>query len=119
MKMRVEMRGVDDAQRMLGRRAANRLDRRIEDDVRDGVDRMAEQAYDNAPVETSALRNSILANIFKVGDKEYIFGTNLPYGRRQEYEHKTKKFYFHRAVRQETLPLRNKIVFTIRHTLGG
>lgn len=119
MKMRAQMKGINDVQRALGRRAANRLERRIGIDVGDGVERMADQAYDNAPVETGALRSSILANIYKISNKEYVFGTNLPYGRRQEYEHKTKGFYFHRAVWQETSPLQKKLVFTIRRTLGG
>lgn len=119
MRMKVELQGVDEIQKLLGRTAANRLHRRLADDIRDGVDRMTEQAHDNAPILTGALKQSILAHIYKESDFEYVFGSNLPYARRQEYEHKTKGFYFHRAILPEVPKLKSKMIFTIRHTLGG
>lgn len=78
------------------------------DDLIDALDRvaeeytdyMAEQASDNAPVDTGALANSILASVEKEAPMTYLFGSHLPYAQRQEYEHRTKKAYFRRAIWQ-------------------
>lgn len=117
MRYKTEISGVEALQRQLGISAAKRLKRRIGDDVLDGVERMMEEAHDNAPIDTGALKQSILASLRKDGDMNYIFGTMLPYGRRQEYEHKTKRFYFRRAIIKEAPLLHQKIGFTVRRVL--
>lgn len=119
MGFKTSIRGADKLQRGLGRRAANRLHRRIDDDIKDGVERMMEGAHDNAPIESGALKQSILSSLRKDGDMEYVFGTTLPYGRRQEYEHKSKKFFFRRAIIKESPHLRSKVGLTVRRVTGG
>lgn len=118
-KFKFDIQGVDEVQRALGRQAASALKRQVADDISEGVDAMAEGAYDNAPVETGALRSSILASVKREGLMEYIFGSHLPYAQRQEYEHKTKKAYFRRAIWAETPQLESKLAITIKRRLGG
>lgn len=114
-----EYDGVDEVQDKLGKIAAKKLRKAIHVDINEGVSAMAERSYDYAPVETGALRSSILASVQKEGDMEYIYGSHLPYAQRQEYEHKTKKAYFRRSIREETPQLGSKIKSTIKRRLDG
>lgn len=109
--------GVYEVQKKLGAQAAKLLNAAIEIDMREGARKMTLQAYKNAPVDTGALRTSILASVRKEGDKEYILGSALPYAQRQEYEHKTKRMYLHRAVRSEKPRLKRDLYNTLKRQL--
>lgn len=117
IKFTTTVSGIYEVKKKLGARAARLLDAAIEVDMAQGARKMTLQAYKNAPVDTGALRTSILASVKKEGDKEYIFGSALPYAQRQEYEHRTKKQYLHRAVRSETPRLKRDLVNTIKRQL--
>ena len=115
----IEFKGIDEVQRALGISNSKRMKRQIDDDLSEGIDRMAEQAYDNAPVETGALRSSILASRTKLSRHHYMFGSTMPYAQRQEYEHKSKMYYFKRAVLQEAPGIKEDIESTVKRTLNG
>lgn len=94
----------------------SKLEAKIEGALRVGVQKMSIQAYKNAPVDTGALRASILHSVQQEGDLNYIFGSGLPYAQRQEYEHKNPNhnMYLHRAVWAGTVPLRKDLKQTIK-----
>lgn len=118
-RYKVDFKGIDDVQSALGVTSSKRMKRLIDDDLAEGIDRMAEQAYDNAPVETGALRSSILASVTKLSRHHYMFGSIMDYAQRQEYEHKTKGRYFERSWRKEAPEIQADIISTIKRTLNG
>lgn len=115
--IKMTVSGIYEVKKKLGSYSAELLQAAIELDMAKGARDMTLQAYKNAPMETGALRTSILASISKEGDMEYIFGSHLPYAQRQEYEHLTKHHYLHRAVWSETPRLKQDIVNSIKRRL--
>lgn len=116
-KYKVDIRGVGEVQRTLGKRGALRLRDQIHRDIGEGTESAAERAWDNAPVDTGALRASIIASIRKEGRMNFTFGSNLPYAQWQEYNHATKMGYFRRAVWAEQPEIGDKIGMTVRRVL--
>lgn len=121
MKMDVmfDIEGIEDLKDALGTKAAKRLQKQINVDIGEGTETMAEQAYDNAPVDTGALRSSIIASVQKEGSMEYIFGSHLPYAQYQEYNHVPYGAYFRKAIWQEQSEIAEKIGLTIKTKLDG
>lgn len=117
-KFKFEINGIDEIQSKLGKYAAKSLEKSIHVDIAEGINEMAEMSYDLAPVDTGALRSSILASVSREGSMEYIYGSTLPYAQWQEYKHETNGAYFRRAVWAETPELKQKIGFTVRRRLG-
>lgn len=109
----VEFKGVGKVKRKLGRRGANQLRKRVGLAIEQGVDDMAEQAYQNAPKDTTALAQSILASVSKEAPLTWYFGSHMPYAQRQEYEHKTKKAYFRRAIWQEMPFIQERLEYIV------
>lgn len=62
------------------------------------VRKMANESAGMAPVDTSDLRNNLLASPYRLSPAAWQFGGTLPYTRRQEYEHATKKGFIRKAV---------------------
>lgn len=103
----------------LGTKAAERVQKQISVDIGEGTETMAEQAYDNAPVDTGALRSSILASVQKDGKMVYVFGSHLPYAQYQEYNHVPYGAYFRKAIWQEQSEIADKIGLTVKSKLNG
>lgn len=80
------------------------VERALGDVVEEYTDYMAAQASDNAPIDTGALKADILSSVEREAPLSRIFGSDLPYAQRQEYEHKTKNAYFRRAIWQYEQP---------------
>lgn len=114
VKYKVEFSGIDGVQRKLGRRSAKELKRRVGLSIEQGTRDMAEQAYQNAPKDTTALAQSILASVEKEAPLTWYFGSIMPYAQRQEYEHKTKNAYFRRAIWQEMPVIHGRIASQVR-----
>lgn len=119
VKFKKQVSGIDRVQRNLGTKAAKDLTKAIHVDINEGVSEMAELSYDYAPVDTGALRASILASVQRQGPMEFIYGSTLPYAQRQEYEHKTKNAFFRRAIWAKTPEIQDKIGFTIKRKTNG
>lgn len=115
----VKFRGLDEVKRNLGVSSSMKMKRNIDDDLDEGIHDMAETSSDMAPVETGALKASILASVRKVSRHKYMYGSHLPYAQRQEYEHDTKKGYFRRSVYKEAPQIYSKIRTTIKRNLNG
>lgn len=111
--------GIKNVKREYGRRGARKLKKRVGLAVEEGIRDMAEQAYQNAPVDTTALKHSILASVQKEAPLSWYFGSTLPYAQRQEYEHKTKRFYFRRAIRKEQPILRDRLGDIVKDQFKG
>lgn len=117
VKHKVDFKGLDEVVDALGHNARRRLNHQLRDDIEEGTWDIAEQAYDNAPVDTGALRASILASVTREGKMNYIFGSHLPYAQRQEYEHVPYGAYFRKAIWKEAPKLGDKIGFTVQRSL--
>lgn len=113
----IDVDGIEALREQLGNRAAKRIRKSVSSDIEQGVDQMAEDSYQKAPVETGALRNSIKASVKREGWAEYIYGSHLPYAQRQEYEHRPKAGYFRKAIWAETPELEAKLLITLKRHL--
>ena len=113
-RMTINIKGLDEVVDKLGTRAAAALNAKLELDMAEGAQNIAISAYKNAPVETGALRASILKSVDRVGDKEYLIGSKMPYAQRQEYEHKVKRMFLHRAVWYQKPRIERDIENTIK-----
>lgn len=118
-RIKIDFDGVEEVRKRAGRSVARRLERRVDDDLSEGIDAMAERSYEYAPKDTTALANSILASVHKEAPLTYVYGSHMPYAQRQEYEHKTKRGYFRRSVNREKIYLYEKIEFTVKHVING
>jgi hypothetical protein len=117
-RYRIDFDGVDLVKAKYGKRGARKLERRIGLAIKEGVGDMAEQAYQNSPKDTTALANSILASVQREAPLTWYFGSTMPYAQRQEYEHKTKKAYFRRAIWQEAPIIKGRIEWMIGDTFS-
>lgn len=111
LSMRIGSKGIE---RLIDRLDPGKLEAKIQTTMHVGVQKMATDAFKNAPVETGALRSSILRSVRHDRDIDYIFGSYMPYAQRQEYEHKTRKMYLHRAVWTNLVPLKRDLAKTVR-----
>jgi len=97
MRLNVKMQGLNEVMRdfsLKGIQAQNKADKVTETYTR----KMANDAANNAPVDTGDLRANLLASPRRLKQATWEFGGTLAYTRRQEYEHKTKKGFIRKAV---------------------
>lgn len=119
MKFNVKVTGINEVRNKLGARAASELEGALDLDIGVGTRKIANQAADNAPIETGALKASIRYSTRRDGSMSWHFGSYLPYALRQEYEHKTKNAYMRRAWWAGTPELAAEIRATLKKRLGG
>lgn len=75
---------------------------------------MANVSAKKAPVDTGALRNSIVASVKKEADAVWSYGSDLPYTRVNEYENPTRKGFFRESVWAHRNPYRDAIIARIK-----
>lgn len=68
--------------------------------------KMANESAGMAPVDSGDLRASIAASPRRIGPAQWQYGSELPYARRQEYEHRSKKGFIRKAVWKNRTPYR-------------
>lgn len=73
------------------------------------VRKMANESASNAPVESGDLRASIIASPRRISNAVWEYGSELPYARRQEYEHATRKGFIRKAVWNNRTPYREAL----------
>lgn len=120
--MRIKIRnvsGIKEIKNALGKDAANRLEEAIELDLANGSRKMAVDAAKDSPVDTGALRASILSSAAREGKLTYYWGSRLPYALRQEYEHVPRKGWMRRSWEVGKKETAGDIRLTIRRKLGG
>lgn len=119
MNLTISAHGIRDVIEQLGSDAARELWDELDKDVERNAIKIANQAAENAPVKTGKLAGSIPPSVKRVRKAKFIFGSDVPYATRQEYEHDTKKAFFRRALWAGRVPLRDDIKRTIKRKLGG
>lgn len=95
--MNVSMTGINEIMKdfsLAGMKAQGNADRVTETYTR----KMANEAGANAPVDSGDMRANLIASPRRVTAGAWQFGGTLPYTKRQEYEHKTKKGFIRKAV---------------------
>lgn len=94
------------------------LTRAVDEAVEVRALKMVNDTRADAPVKTGKLRNSI--DIIPQDTKPMVrvYGTNVEYARRQEYEHKTKKGFFRNNVQKHKPLLLNDIKKAIKRVTG-
>lgn len=118
LRFETKIVGIDKVRNKLGMRAAENLSDALDLDIAQETRKMAIQAAKNAPVETGALRSSILSSVRRDGTMTYYFGSYLPYALRQEYEHKSRSPFFRQAYWDGFRPTYVTIGKTIKKRLG-
>ena len=97
MRMNVSVKGLDEVMRdfsLAGIKAQGNADKVTETYTR----KMANDSADMAPVKSGDLRANLAASPHRLKPAVWQFGGTLPYARRQEYEHKTKKGFIRKSV---------------------
>lgn len=93
----ISVKGLDEVMKdfsLAGLKAQGNADKVTETYTR----KMANEAAAMAPVDSSDLINNLLASPHRMSAGVWEFGGTLPYTRRQEYEHKTKKGFIRKAT---------------------
>lgn len=97
MRLNVNVKGLDKVMRdfsTAGIKAQGNADKVTETYTR----KMANDSADMAPVKSGDLRANLAASPHRLKPAVWEFGGTLPYTRRQEYEHKTKKGFIRKSV---------------------
>ncbi|MBO0962020.1 hypothetical protein J1P26_20145 [Neobacillus sp. MM2021_6] len=71
--------------------------------------KMANESAIGAPRKTGKLKNSFPPSVQKEDECVWVFGSDLPYALRQEYEHRTKKGFVRKSVWNNREAYKNKI----------
>jgi hypothetical protein len=102
----VNVSGLNDVLRMLDDGPVKTdLDRITEAYAR----KMANETAMAAPVDTGKLKNSFPPSVRKEADVSWSYGSDVPYAKKQEYEHRTKKGFVRKTVWNNRELYRNKI----------
>ena len=97
MRMNVSVKGLDSVMKdfsVAGIKAQGNADKVTETYAR----KMANDSANMAPVKSGDMRANIASSPHRLKLAVWEFGGTLPYTRRQEYEHKTKKGFIRKAV---------------------
>jgi len=119
MKIKIDVDGIGAVKKRLGRRAAADLVDAIELDIGNEARKQAVEAAKESPVDTGALRASILSSPQREGEMTFFWGSRLPYALRQEYEHAVKKGWQRKAFRQGNKIVLKTLKGTIKRKLEG
>lgn len=112
-RYKIDVKGAAELKYKLGRQGADRLRSRVGTALEEGIRDMAEDSYEMAPKDTTALAQSILASVQKEAPLTWYYGSVAPYAQRQEYEHKTKRGYFRRSVNKNKIFIQDRIAYIV------
>jgi len=117
LRVRVEVRGIDEAIRRT-KKAREQLLREIDIDVEVTTLETINKARDAAPILTGKLKEGIQIIPQDTKPLSRTWGGLAEYTRRQEYEHKTKKGFMRKAQWAARTALRERVRQTIAR-IGG
>jgi cobalamin biosynthesis protein CbiD len=113
VKFSVKAQGVDRVIKSLGSEGAKALENKLDKIVEANAIKIVNQAKENAPERDRNLKRSI--HLYgRPAKLKRTIGSNMPYAQRQEYEHKSKRGYFRRALWDGRQPFRNDIQNAIK-----
>lgn len=96
-KINISVQGLDNVMKdfsLAGIKAQGTADKVTETYTR----KMANNSADMAPVDSGDLRTNLLASPRRLQQGTWQYGGTLPYTRRQEYEHASKKGFIRKSV---------------------
>lgn len=108
MKFNIKAEGLDKVMRKFtikGIQAQGNADKITETYTR----KMANESAGMAPRDSGDLKSSITASPRRLGPATWEYGSELPYARRQEYEHKSKKGFIRKSVWNNRTPYREAL----------
>ncbi len=106
--MNVNVKGLNSVMKdfsLAGIKAQGNADKVTETYAR----KMANESADMAPVKSGDLRANLISSPYRLKAGTWQFGGTLPYTRRQEYEHKSKKGFIRKAVWNNRTPYREAL----------
>lgn len=115
-RYRFKFEGADDVKRHAGRRSARKLKKRIRTALEEGIHDMAEDSYEMAPRDTTALAQSIKASVTQENQMKWYYGSIMPYAQRQEYEHKSRRGYFRKSIAKNKVLIRDRMKYMVKDT---
>jgi Bacteriophage HK97-gp10, putative tail-component len=108
VKFTVKAFGVEEVMKQLGKNAANELANELDGVVEKQSFETVNDVKANTPVDTGRLVNSI--DVYeKPAKMARIIGSPVEYATRQEYEHKSKKGFFRKALFKRRTLLRKEV----------
>lgn len=113
-KVKANQRELNDVLDKLGKRGAVDLMRELDEITEKHTMQMANKAAEGSPWKSGKLAGSIPASVKKLTVGKWTFGSDAAYARRQEYEHKSKKGFFRRAIWNGRNPFRDAIKTAIK-----
>lgn len=116
-RVKVKVTGINKVRLALGQRAASDLADSLDTLMGVAVRNTAMDAAGRAPVDTGALKASIMSSTKREDAMEYIFGSYMPYAQWQEYNHNTNHFYLHKAFWANTPIIEKEIVALVKQKL--
>lgn len=119
MRLKFDVKGIEKVKYRLGSQAADDLESAIEIDLAVETRKTAGNAADNSPVDTGALQASLRSSTTREDTMTYYWGTRLPYGLRQEYEHEPRKGWMRLAYHSGNRRTLKVLKTTIKKRLGG
>ena len=111
MNINVKVDGIDDVLRQFGKWTGQAYAKEIDKVSETYARKMARESAAKAPILDGFLKGSI-ATSPQPGDKlgEWTYGSDLPYARRQEYEHRSKKAFIREVVWNNRDKYRNAVL---------
>lgn len=99
MNINVKVSGIDETLKQFGKWTGQAYAKDIDKVSETYARKMAKESAGKAPVDTGSLKASIAASP-QPGETlgEWTYGSDLPYARRQEYEHASKKGFIREVV---------------------
>jgi hypothetical protein len=107
-RVKTNVTGLEEVLRKIGAEGAAKLINEVDEVVERVTLEMINEAKDEAPIDTGRLKNSI--HLYGRQKKlSRVFGSDLEYATRQEYEHSTKKGFFRKAIWNNRTQLRDDV----------
>lgn len=112
MKLDIKILGGDALEKKFREFAGTKTLETVDKVTETYARKMANEAAEAAPVDQNLLAPNIAASPERDNGLKgvWTFGSTLEYGRRQEYEHKTKKGFIRKAVWNNRTPYREAIL---------
>jgi hypothetical protein len=108
VKFSVKAFGVEEVMKQLGKKAAEEMANELDEVVEKQSFETVNDVKANTPVDTGRLVNSI--DVYeKPAKMARVIGSPVEYATRQEYEHKSKKGFFRKALFKRRTLLRKEV----------
>lgn len=105
----ISVGGLADAVRMLQNMAGDGTIGGLDAITETYARKMAEESAAMAPIDTSALKNSIASSPQPAEAHVWEYGSNLPYAVKMEYTHPEKKTFIRKAIWDNKQPYRDAL----------